>query len=203
MSAQPPNTLDRILLSLKLKKSEPALTREQAMQAWPVRNPALIAQVGEDDLITIELPRRKDWMGGVLGFMFSVPQSRPVQLDEVGSFVWTRCDGDHTVSDIVTALVDEYKLNRREVEVSLTQYLQTLGKRGMVGFAVPRDVAEAAGLAGEAYAVAAEPADTPAADEDTSDLPPVADDDAAPPAPDDALPPSPEQPDDQEHPGRL
>jgi len=207
MSAQSPNPLDRILLSLKLKKAEPALTREQAMQAWPVRNPALQVRVGEDDLVTIELPRRKDWMGGVLGFMFSVPQSKPVQLDEVGSLVWNLCDGDHTVSDIVGELVNEYKLNRREVEVSLTQYLQTLGKRGMVGFAVPREVAEAAGLAGEVvtpgpapageavaefHPVAAGAGSEPEADEDTSDMPPVA-----------AAPPPAEEPDDQEHPGGL
>ena len=155
MSAQSPKPLDRLLLSLKLKKAGPALTREQAMQAWPVRNPALKVHVADDDAVTIELPRRKDWMGGVLGFLFSVPQAKPVQLDEVGSLVWNLCDGDHTVRDIVGALVDEYKLNRREVEVSLTEYLQTLAKRGMVGFAVPREVAEAAGLTGEAIAMEA------------------------------------------------
>ncbi|MCE5241195.1 PqqD family peptide modification chaperone [bacterium] len=226
MSAQAPNTLDRILLSLKLKKNGPALTREQAMQAWPVRNPALQVSEREEGLVTIELPRRKDWMGGVLGFLFSVPQSKPVQLDEVGSFVWGLCDGDHTVSDIVGELVNEYKLNRREVEVSLTQYLQTLAKRGMVGFAVPREVAEAAGLAGEeitpeaepeeSAAVAAEtvsefhpelPAEEPAAGDDTSDMAPVAaegpeETPVAEPAADDIASPS-EKPDDQEHPGGL
>ncbi len=216
MPAQQPKTLDRILVSLKLKKDEPALTREQAMQAWPVRNPALKVHVADDDLVTIELPRRKDWMGGVLGFMFSVPEAKPVQLDEVGSLVWSLCDGENTVNDIVAALVDEYKLNRREVEVSLTQYLQTLAKRGMIGFAVPREVAEAAGLSGEEIgptAPAEETAvaeDAPAADdfhpeepateapalEDTSDLPPVRAD-----APDDAAPA--ERTDDQEHPGGL
>jgi len=224
MSAQAPNTLDRILLSLRLKKNGPALTREQAMQAWPVRNPALQVSEGEEGLVTIELPRRKDWMGGVLGFLFSVPQSKPVQLDEVGSFVWGLCDGDHTVSDIVGALVNEYKLNRREVEVSLTQYLQTLAKRGMVGFAVPREVAEAAGLAGEELTPEPEPeesaatetvsefrpelpAEESAAGDDTSDMTPVTAEgpEEAPvagTAADDIASPS-EKPDDQEHPGGL
>lgn len=226
MSAQSPKTLDRLLLSLKLKKAGPALTREQAMQAWPVRNPALKVHVADDDLVTIELPRRKDWMGGVLGFLFSVPQAKPVQLDEVGSLVWNLCDGDHTVHDIVGALVNEYKLNRREVEVSLTQYLQTLAKRGMVGFAVPREVAEAAGLTGEAIvteappdADAADPETEPVSDaqpgappaaepplEDTSDMPPVPAEgsaDAPPEASASATPSPSEQTDDQEHPGGL
>jgi hypothetical protein len=198
MPAQSPKPLDRILVTLKLKKDQPALTREQAFQAWPVRNPDLQVHTGDDGLVTVELPRRKDWMGGVLGVVFSVPQSKPVQLDEVGSFVWGLCDGEHTVTDIATELVNEYKLNRREVEVSLTQYLQTLGKRGMVGFAVPAEVAEAAGLAGEVIKPA-EPETEP--DEGTSGLPPVTTDVNAPASPAPSLPT--EQPDDQEHPGGL
>ena len=90
----------------KVSVDADALTREQAMQAWPVRNPALQVSEREEGLVTIELPRRKDWMGGVLGFLFSVPQSKPVQLDEVGSFVWGLCDGDDTVSDMVGELVN-------------------------------------------------------------------------------------------------
>lgn len=172
MPAKPANALDRILVGLKLKTPQGGLTREQAMQAWPVRNPALTAHVSDDGIVTVELPRRKDFMGGVLGFLFSVPKSKPVQLDEVGSFVWNLCDGEHTVADVTSALADEYKLNRREVELSLTDYLQTLAKRGIVAFAVPREVAEAAGMKGEHYP--AQPAEEPphAEDEAISDFHP-------------------------------
>jgi hypothetical protein len=51
-------------------------------------------------------------------------------LDEVGSFVWNLCDGEHPVSALVEALVERYKLGKREAEVSLTTYLKQLGKRG-------------------------------------------------------------------------
>ncbi|MGE5530737.1 MAG: PqqD family protein [Bacteroidota bacterium] len=150
MPPQETKALDRIMVSLKLKKPQGGLTRDQAMAAWPVRNPDLVVHESEDGLVAVELPRRKDWVGGALGFLFFVPDSKPVQLDEVGSFVWKRCDGEHTVNEIADALAAEYKLNRREVDVSLTQYLQTLGKRGMIAFAIPRDVAEEAGLSGSA-----------------------------------------------------
>jgi hypothetical protein len=182
MPPQAPKTLDRILISLKLKQAQGALTRDQAMRAWPVRNPALKTQVSDDGIVTIELPRRKDWMGGMLGALFQVPQSKPVQLDEIGSFVYDRCDGERTVNDLVDDMMAEYKLNRREVEVSLTKFLQMLAQRGIIAFAVPKEIAEAAGLAGEEYGgQAAEAAPEP------------------PPADS----PTPEAPDDQEHPGRL
>lgn len=143
-----PKPLDRIMVSLRLRKPQGGLTRDQAMAAWPIRNPSLKWEAA-DDVVAIHLPRRQDWTGRMLGFFFMVPESRPVQLDEVGSFVWHHCDGEHTVSEIADALAREYQLNRREAEVSLTEYLQTLGKRGMVAFAVPREVAEAAGLQGQ------------------------------------------------------
>jgi len=145
-----PKGLDRIMISLKLKKAQSGLTRDQAMSAWPVRNPSLTVHESEDGLVAVELPRRKDWVGNALGFLFFVPDSKPVQLDEVGSFVWKLCDGEHTVNEMAVALAKEYKLNRREVDVSLTQYLQTLGKRGMIAFAIPREMAEEAGLTGNA-----------------------------------------------------
>lgn len=147
-SSKSSNPLDRIMVSLRLRKPQGGLTREQAMAAWPVRNPSLQWEEG-DEVVRVHLPRRKDWTGKLLGLLFMVPESKPVHLDEVGSFVWHRCDGDHTVSEIAQALAREYQLNRREAEVSLTEYLQTLGKRGMVAFAVPREVAEAAGLQGQ------------------------------------------------------
>jgi hypothetical protein len=180
MASQTPKPLDRILVSLKLKKPGGALTRDQAMQAWPVRNPGLTTHVSDDGIVTVELPRRKDWMGGVLGFLFSVPASKPVQLDEIGSFVYDRCDGERTVNDIVDDMMAEYKLNRREVEVSLTKFLQTLAQRGIIAFAVPQEIAEAAGLTGEHYAMQAGEGAPPTGEKEP-----------------------PEEQDDQEHPGGV
>ncbi len=131
------------------KQKTPQLTREQALSARPVRNPNLKWSKNDDDEVVIVLPRRNDTTGKFLAWMFFVPESRPLALDDVGSFVWEHCDGAHTVSDLVAALAAEYKVGKREVEISLTTYLQTLGKRGMVGFLVPRDTAVETGEGGK------------------------------------------------------
>ena len=79
-----------------------------------------------------------------------LPKSRVVALDEVGSFVWERCDGQNTVNSIVNALCSKYKLTRKEAEMSLLAYFRQLGKRGIIGFAVPKkakqDIDESIGL---------------------------------------------------------
>jgi len=124
------------------KFKKPRLSREHALQARPIRNPALKWEELDNGEVQIVLPRRRDTMGRVLSTLFYVPKSKPVSLDVVGARVWTLCDGEHTVSDIVEALMDEHKLHRREAEVSLTEFLRMLGKRNMLAFAVPTEYLE-------------------------------------------------------------
>jgi len=133
------SALERVGLK---KKSAMPLSRDQAFNARPVRNPALKWRVNEEESVEVIVPRRKDLFGRAMGFLFFVPENRPITLDEVGTCVWNLCDGDHTVGEIVKALADDYKLGRREIEVSLTEYLRTLGKKGMVGFLIPKDFLE-------------------------------------------------------------
>ncbi len=131
-----------LLQRLGLKRGQAPLSRDQAFEARPVRNPQLKWRVNDDGYVEVVVPRRKDVFGRTMGFLFFVPESRPVILDEVGTRVWHLCDGERTVQQIARALSEEYKLGRREVEASLTEYLRTLGKRGMVGFLVPREYLE-------------------------------------------------------------
>ena len=132
----------RIMRSLGVGESKPRVTREQAFQARPVRNPDLKWRENEEECVEVIIPRRKDRVGRIMGWVFAVPDSKPVVLDEVGSHIWRLCDGEHTVGDLVQDLCDEYKLGWREVEVSLTEYLRMLGKPGMIALLVPEETEE-------------------------------------------------------------
>lgn len=134
----------QIMRSLGVGGQKPQLTRDQAFEARPVRNPSLKWRVNDEECVEVIIPRRQDRAGRVMGWVFAVPESRPVLLDEVGTFIWNLCDGENTVADLIQALCDEYKLGRREVEVSLTEYLRMLGKRGMIAFLLPKDQEEGA-----------------------------------------------------------
>jgi hypothetical protein len=65
--------------------------------------------------------------------LFVAPPYKQVVLDEVGSDVWNLCTGDNDVDTIVKTLARKYKLGRREVELSLANYLRTLAQRGLIG----------------------------------------------------------------------
>ncbi len=129
----------QIMRSLGVGSQRPQLSREEAFAARPLRNPSLKWRVNDQECVEVIIPRRQDRLGRIMGWVFAVPESRPVLLDEVGTFIWNRWDGENTVADLVAALCEEYKLGRREVEVSLTEYLRMLGKRGMIAFLLPQD----------------------------------------------------------------
>ncbi len=143
------DNINNLLVRLRLRKPKPQLSREQAMGARPVRNPSLPWKVNDEGNVVVTLPRRGDLAGKALGWLFMVPEQKPIELDELGSVVWHHCDGQYTVREIVEVLAAKYKLNRQEVDLTLTEYLRMLGKRGMVGFMIDRKIAEEAGVAGQ------------------------------------------------------
>lgn len=108
------------------------------MAAFPLRNDRLTVRPTDGGELSVTIPRRSDWLGKVLSVIFIVPKQRQVVLDAVGADVWALCDGSHTVADVIRAVADKYRLNRKEAEVSVTTYLRQLGKRGLLAFAVPK-----------------------------------------------------------------
>lgn len=108
--------------------------RDAVLRLRPIRNSAIEWQENAAGEAELTIPYRKDRWARVVGFLVHLPEVRKVQLDEVGTFVWRLCDGNHTVEAIVRAMIKEYKMNRAEVEASVAKYLQMLAERRFVGF---------------------------------------------------------------------
>jgi len=140
-----PAGLTRLLEKVPfLGRRKPQFSRAEALGAVPFRNELieweLRAEDGgadaEEPLVVLRIPRRQDRWGRLLNRFFEGPTHRQVVLDELGTDVWTMCDGETTVDGLIHALARKHKLERREVEVSLTTYLQTLARRGFIGLRV-------------------------------------------------------------------
>jgi len=115
------------------------LTRQQSLAARPLRNPAISARKLENGDMELTVPRRKDGLGKLLALVFYIPKERRVILEGIGSEVWDLCDGERPVSQMITWLAQKHKLNPREAEVSLVEYLRTLGKRKLIAFVLPQN----------------------------------------------------------------
>ncbi len=133
---------NKLLVKLRVRQLSPQITRQQALAIKPMHNPNLEWEYNEEGYVTAMLTRRGGPTGKLINFFLAVPKQRPVVLDEVGSFVWEMCDGEHSVGQISETLSDKYNLTRREVDVSLNEYLRMLAKRGMILVAVPQEIVD-------------------------------------------------------------
>jgi hypothetical protein len=55
-----------------------------------------------------------------------------LSLNAVGSFIWQRIDGAHTVRDIVDVLCDAYEVERAEAEADVARFLDQLADHGLI-----------------------------------------------------------------------
>ncbi len=107
---------------------------EQALQQWSRRRPRWADGVEwqqQAELVIIKV-RRSDWLGRLMRWLTARDARRQIELDEIASFVWSLCDGQHTVADIADALMQRYQLLKREAMASLTEFLAQLQRRGLV-----------------------------------------------------------------------
>lgn len=124
----------RYLPFLKLQPAAP--DRQAVMTLRPARNTLLTWETRESGETVLTVPENESvskltrWMARRL----NVPTEHKVELDEVGGFVWQLCDGSRTIDSIVQETRSRYKMNRREAEVSVTTFLQTLHERKFIGF---------------------------------------------------------------------
>ena len=122
-------------MSIFRKKPSP-LPRKELLLSKPIRNEKLTSEENSEGEIVLGIPRRNNWWVELLSKVFYVPNRRTVVLDQIGSFLWQLCDGKNTVEQVITAIRTEYKLERKEAEVSSLTYLKQLTEKGLIGLAV-------------------------------------------------------------------
>jgi len=132
--------LNRILYTLKLKKRpDPNLHKDAILKSVPVRNSIIKWELDNNGEASLVIPQKDRLWVKLTSRIFMLPNKRVVALDEVGSFVWEQCDGNNTIDVIVRKIRNKYNLTRKEAETSLLMYMRQLGKRGYIGFAVPKE----------------------------------------------------------------
>ncbi len=142
-------------LRRKKKQKSSGLSRSEFLGLKPIRNPIVEWEKNEKGEIKLVIDfrkiakeeakigrRRTRKPSGFLSKLFPEPVRKRIQLDEIGSVVWELCDGKRTTKEIIDFLCQKYKLLPREAEVSLSTYLNSLVKRGLIGFILPEELRE-------------------------------------------------------------
>jgi hypothetical protein len=119
---------------LKFKKQR--LTREGTLKAKPIRNQAVGETSGYKGELILTVPVRKDRWLRIVSRILYIPGERKISLDEIGVWVWRKCDGKANVGEMIEALAGEFKVNSKEAEVSLLGFLKKLADKRLIGFLI-------------------------------------------------------------------
>ncbi len=120
-----------------LNRTKGSLPRGEMLALRPVRTASVAWKAKPEDSETpgvqITVPRRDDKVGQILSRLFQIPATKTIELDEFGAAVWEKCDGRHSVEQLVTFTASAYKLNRRQAEVSVVSFMRMLAQRRLIG----------------------------------------------------------------------
>jgi len=117
-------------------KTKPS--HKMVMGLRPLRNAhAAWERTGDEGLVTITLTRSLvHRFDKAIAKVFKIPTDRKIEMsDELSSRVWELCDGDHTVGAISDEIGRDYQLGRRQAEISVLTFLNTLQAKKLVGLA--------------------------------------------------------------------
>jgi len=115
------------------------LTQEAYAKARPTRN-SVVEEEAFEGGIRLRAPLQTQGTGlmGALAKWARMPDTKEFELETVGAFVWTLCDGQHSTEGIARRLRERFKMNRLEADTALAAFLETLARRKLIVLAVPK-----------------------------------------------------------------
>lgn len=117
------------------KRERPALSREASLKSVPILNDDVEIE-GLDTGRAVLLIRHRARTRGLMRKLVPDVIEKRIRLDEVGTFVIGQIDGRRSVREMVDAFVERFRVNRREAELSMVDFLKSLVKRRVVLIAV-------------------------------------------------------------------
>lgn len=121
------------------KKAQPTanthLARKQALACIPLANPEIKIKTKEEGILLEYEVEVKPWFRGIFKWTTGKESNiitKKLQLDAIGSAVWSMIDGKLSVKEIIDLFQRQHQLEPREAEISITHFFKDLGNRGLL-----------------------------------------------------------------------
>ena len=119
-----------------MRSRRPRLSRQDMLASVPRVNPAVRLTELDTGRLMVVYEKAGNRALRWLRKAFAIPEMSELVLDEAGTKVARQLDGKRTVAEIIAYVASEFRLSRKESEVAVLSYMDTLGRRGLVGFEV-------------------------------------------------------------------
>ena len=133
--------------SKKKKKISLEVNRDEYMKLKPVKSPFVSVQRKNSDEMLIELDISELKKRKLISKLIPTPNYKKILLDKLGMDVFLLCDGKHRIKDIIKKFQEEYHMTPTETELSIKKYLMLLTERNLIGYIIPKEIAEKNNLA--------------------------------------------------------
>ncbi|WP_051931945.1 PqqD family protein [Clostridium sp. KNHs214] len=104
--------------------------KKNAVLMTPYKNPE-IQWERKENLITLVINRNKAF-DKVMQKIFKSPKSVNIELDELGSFVWEKCDGVSNIKDICESLEKRFGKEADPAMERLLTYIKILINNNLI-----------------------------------------------------------------------
>ena len=126
---------------MKVFKKNPAaggINRAEALSHRPVKSRHVTESRLETGEVLLEYPLAVRPLVAAVARRLGKSQEdlvqiKKLQLDALGTSVWDLMDGKRSVRDVIQIFAETHRLDKREAEVSVTQFIRELGQRGLLG----------------------------------------------------------------------
>ncbi len=85
------------------------------MERFPVKNPDTAHRVLAEEALVVNFKS---------SFFYN--------FNPVGTFIWERCEGQHTLEQIVAELADEYEVSPEEANKDCREFIDSLVEQGLL-----------------------------------------------------------------------
>ena len=119
------------------KKTEPQIARTEALNSKPVKNRRVNESRLESGEVLLTYPAATHPRMAALIHRLGGPsekiQIKKLQLDTLGTSVWSLLNGERSVNQIIQQFAQTHRIYPKEAEVAITRFLRDLGRRGLIG----------------------------------------------------------------------
>jgi hypothetical protein len=114
------------------------MTRQEALAYKPVKSPHVAEIRMDTGEVVLEYPLAVRPLVAAVARRLGKSQEdlvqiKKLQLDALGTSVWDLVDGKRSVRRMINIFAETHRLDKKEAEVSVTQFIRELGQRGLLG----------------------------------------------------------------------